>query len=100
MPADTFPQTAPELNTARKRPAPVVHDAVTGFSGRVISEGAPPTETTQLMAIAAAHIIPCPFCIRGHIKIALRHGATAQEIMEAIWVAVQLKDDDNKTERA
>ena len=59
MPADTFPQTAPELNTARERPAPVVHDAVTGFSGRVISEGALPTETTQLMAIAAAHIIPC-----------------------------------------
>jgi hypothetical protein len=28
-----------------------------------------------------------PYCIKGHTKAALRHGATRQELMEAIWVA-------------
>lgn len=26
-----------------------------------------------------------PYCIEGHTKAALRHGATRQELMEAIW---------------
>lgn len=30
------------------------------------------------MALAAAHITKCPYCIRGHTKAALRHGATGE----------------------
>ena len=50
-----------------------------------------PTKTKQLIAVAAAHITQCPYCIRGHTKAALRHGATAEEIMEAIWVAAEMR---------
>jgi hypothetical protein len=29
-----------------------------------------------LIAVAVAHVTQCPYCIRGHTKAALRHGAT------------------------
>jgi hypothetical protein len=32
-----------------------------------------------------------PYCIRRHTKAALRHGATRQELMEAIWVAAEMR---------
>lgn len=91
MPTDIFPQTTPELNATRKKLAPAIHDAFTAFSERVFSEGALPTKTKQLIAVAAAHITQCPYCIRGHTKAALRHGATGEEIMEAIWVAAEMR---------
>ena len=30
-------------------------------------------------------------CIRGHTRAALRHGATGEEIMEASWVAAEMR---------
>jgi AhpD family alkylhydroperoxidase len=88
---DIFPQTTPELAATRKRLAPDIHDAFTTFSERVFAEGALPARVKQLIAVAAAHITQCPYCIRGHTKAALRHGATAEEIMEAIWVAAEMR---------
>jgi alkylhydroperoxidase/carboxymuconolactone decarboxylase family protein YurZ len=32
-----------------------------------------------------------PYCIRGHTKAVVRQGATRQEIMEAIWVAAEMR---------
>lgn len=91
MPKDIFPQTTPGLVAMRKKLAPHIHDAFTAFSERVFAEGALPTKTKQLIAVAAAHITQCPYCIRGHTNAALRHGATAEEIMEAIWVAAEMR---------
>jgi AhpD family alkylhydroperoxidase len=91
MPKDIFPQTTADLAAARKNFAPHIHDAFTAFSERVFAEGALPTKTKQLIAVAAAHVTQCPYCIRGHTKAALRHGATAEEIMEAIWVAAEMR---------
>jgi alkylhydroperoxidase/carboxymuconolactone decarboxylase family protein YurZ len=36
-------------------------------------------------------VTQCPYCIKGHTKAALRHGATRQELMEAIWVAAEMR---------
>jgi alkylhydroperoxidase/carboxymuconolactone decarboxylase family protein YurZ len=36
-------------------------------------------------------VTQCPYCIKGHTKAALRHGATRQELMEAIWVATEMR---------
>lgn len=33
----------------------------------------------------------CPYCIRGHTKAAKRAGATPEELMEAIWVAAEMR---------
>jgi AhpD family alkylhydroperoxidase len=91
MPKDIFPQTTPALAATRKKLAPGIHDAFTSFSERVFADGALPVKTKQLIAVAAAHITQCPYCIRGHTKAALRHGASSEEIMEAIWVAAEMR---------
>ena len=41
--------------------------------------------------MAVAHVTQCPYCIRGHTESALRKGATEQEVMEAIWVAAEMR---------
>ena len=38
-----------------------------------------------------AHVTQCPYCIRGHTELALKKGASEQEIMEAIWVAAEMR---------
>ena len=91
MPKDTFPQTTPDLAATRRKLAPEIHDAFTSFSERVFAAGALPAKTKQLIAVAAAHITQCPYCIRGHTKAALRQGASAEEIMEAVWVAAEMR---------
>jgi AhpD family alkylhydroperoxidase len=57
----------------------------------VLAEGAIPAKTKQLIAVAVAHVTQCPYCIRGHTRAAVRHGATPEEIMEAIWVAAEMR---------
>ena len=91
MPKDIFPQNTTGLAATRKKLAPDIHEAFTSLSARVFSDGALPVKTKQLIAVAAAHVTQCPYCIRGHTKAALRHGATAEEIMEAIWVAAEMR---------
>lgn len=91
MSREVYPPSTPEVVATRSRLAPHIHDAFTAFSERVFADGALPTRTKQLIAVAAAHITQCPYCIRGHTKAALRHGATAEEIMEAIWVAAEMR---------
>ena len=50
-----------------------------------------PEKTKQLIAVAVAHVTQCPYCIRGHTELALNKGATEQEVMEAIWVAAEMR---------
>lgn len=41
--------------------------------------------------MAVAHVTQCPYCIKGHTRAALRYGATPRELMEAIWVAAEMR---------
>jgi len=91
MPHELFPQATPELAQTRRSLAPQIHDAFTAFSAAVFKDGALPAKTKQLIAVAVAHVTQCPYCIRGHTKAALRDGANAQEIMEAVWVAAEMR---------
>ena len=54
-------------------------------------DGALSGKTKQLIAVAVAHVTQCPYCIKGHTKAALRDGATPEELMEAIWVAAEMR---------
>ena len=45
----------------------------------------------QLIAVAVAHTTQCPYCIRGHTEAASEAGATDEQIMEAIWVAAEMR---------
>jgi AhpD family alkylhydroperoxidase len=95
MPKKRPPQAKPARarsdGDTRKRLAPEIHDAFQAFSEKVFADGALPAKTKQLIAVAVAHVTQCPYCIRGHTRAASRHGAKPEEIMEAIWVAAEMR---------
>ena len=91
MARDIYPPSSRELAEKRRALAPETEKAFEAFSRQVFADGALPAKTKQLIAVAVAHVTQCPYCIRGHTKAALRHGATRQEIMEAVWVAAEMR---------
>jgi AhpD family alkylhydroperoxidase len=46
------------------------------------------SKTQELIAVAASLVARCQGCIEGHIKKALKYGATKEEISEAIVIAI------------
>ena len=91
MARDVYPPSSRELAEKRRALAPETEKAFQDFSRQVFADGALPAKTKQLIAVAVAHVTQCPYCIRGHTKAALRQGATRQELMEAIWVAAEMR---------
>ena len=93
MPAQdpVYPQATRELAERRRRLAPGTAKAFRAFTQSVFAEGSITTKTKQLIAVAVAHVTQCPYCIRGHTSAALKEGATAEELMEAIWVAAEMR---------
>ena len=91
MAHETYPKVTADLLARRRTLAPDIHEAFEQFSKQTFADGALPAKTKQLIAVAVAHVTQCPYCIRGHTHAALRHGATAEEIMEAIWVAAEMR---------
>lgn len=86
-----YPGSTRELNRQRHELAPATADAFKAFSESVFAEGALPDKVKELIAVAVAHVTQCPYCIRGHTERAMRKGATRQELMEAIWVAAEMR---------
>ncbi len=86
-----YPAATRELAQHRHELAPEIDDAFRAFSKAVFADGALPRKVKQLIAVAVAHTTQCPYCIRGHTLGALREGATEREIMEAIWVAAEMR---------
>ncbi|MGH9110613.1 MAG: carboxymuconolactone decarboxylase family protein [Acidimicrobiales bacterium] len=86
-----YPAGTPEIGKRRKELAPEINEAFERFSRTVFSPGALPEKTKQLIAVAVAHVTQCPYCIAGHSKLARRKGASDAEIMEAIWVAAEMR---------
>lgn len=88
---DIFPPATPKMSRKRADLAPDQVKAFRNFSRAVFKEGALDEKTKQLIAVASAHITQCPYCIKGHTKQAKQKGATNEEIMEAIWVASEMR---------
>lgn len=86
-----YPAPSAELANLRRRLTPGIQDAFRGFSERVFADGALPAKVKEIIAVAVAHVTQCPYCIRGHTRSAQRQGATPEEIMEAIWVAAEMR---------
>lgn len=89
--SDLYPTPSHELSQKRRELAPETDAAFRAFSKQVFAEGALSAKMKQIIAVAVAHVTQCPYCIRGHSKAALRAGATEQELMEAIWVAAEMR---------
>lgn len=90
-PASLYPILSQASAKLRDGLAQEPADAFRAFSKAVFAAGALPAKTKQLVAVAVAHTTQCPYCIRAHTGAALREGATAQEIVEAVWVAAEMR---------
>lgn len=90
-PDAVYPRATADIGARRKELAPEVNAAFEAFSKAVFSPGALDEKTKQLLAVAVAHVTQCPYCIAGHTKLARRKGASDNEIMEAIWVAAEMR---------
>lgn len=86
-----YPEATRELYRQRRELAPDILAAFRAFGEKVFADGALPSKTKELIAVAVAHVTQCPYCIQGHTEAALRKGATSQELMEAIWVASEMR---------
>src|SRR5699024_1954881 len=86
-----YPQATPEIAAQRKKLAPKPNDAFEAFSKAVFEDGALDGRTKQLVAVAVAHVTQCPYCIKGHTRLAPKAGASDEQIMEAIWAAAEMR---------
>ncbi len=86
-----YPKPTKSMTEKRRELAPEIDAAFRQFSEAVFQDGALPRKTKQLIAVAVAHVTQCPYCIQGHTKAATRVGATPEEVMEAIWVAAEMR---------
>lgn len=86
-----FPKPSAKLAKRRKELAPQAAAAFQEFGKAVFKEGALSRKHKQIIAVAVAHVTQCAYCIRGHTQAATREGATAEELMEAIWVAAEMR---------
>ncbi|MDO5711684.1 MAG: carboxymuconolactone decarboxylase family protein [Micrococcales bacterium] len=91
MSDEIYPQATPQMSHERRALAPETHAAFDAFSKAAFADGAVDATTKQLIAVAVAHVTQCPYCIRGHTKLARRAGASKEQVMEAIWVAAEMR---------
>lgn len=82
---------AKSASTRRKELTPDANEAWKQFSKAVFAPGELDAKTKQLIAVAVAHVTQCPYCIEGHAKGARKDGASEAEMMEAIWVASEMR---------
>ena len=91
MSESMYPSSTRELAQKRHQLVPDAEAAFQAFSQKVFADGALSSKMKQIVAVAVAHVTQCPYCIKGHTRAALRHGASEQELMEAIWVAAEMR---------
>lgn len=86
-----YPQPSQTLSRTRGELAPDADASFRAFSKQVFKEGALSVQVKQIIALAVAHVTQCPYCIRAHTKAALRAGASKAQLVEAIWVAAEMR---------
>lgn len=86
-----YPTSTPEMVKKKAELAPKQVEAWRTFSNAVFKAGALDEKTKQLIALGVAHVTQCANCIKGHTLTAKRKGASNEQIMEAIWVAAEMR---------
>lgn len=69
---------------------PKAMQAFEALNAAVFADGALPTKTKELIAVAIAIAVQCPYCIEVHKKNAVKAGANEQELSEAAFVAAAI----------
>jgi AhpD family alkylhydroperoxidase len=91
MTKSLYPASTPEILNRRRKLTPETSAAFDAFSRAAFAEGNLSAKMKQIIAVAVAHVTQCPYCIEGHTKAAQRAGATSEELMEAVWVAAEMR---------
>ena len=88
-----WPEMAKELTGAIKQVrlgAPEVMKAFSTMAAAATLPGTLDTKTKELIALAIAVAIRCDGCVAFHAKAALEHGATRDELMETMGMALYM----------
>lgn len=88
-----WPRIATELSVAVKEVRAGAPDPMKAFSALARAALEPktlPTKTKELIALAISVAIRCDACIAFHAESALKQGATRDELMETMGMAVYM----------
>jgi AhpD family alkylhydroperoxidase len=89
----TYPEYHQHLRKLSGKLTKEIRGAMSGFGqlyAATTADGVLSAKVKQLMALSIAVTVRCDGCIAYHVYDALRAGATRQEIMESIAVAVMM----------
>jgi Carboxymuconolactone decarboxylase family len=89
MPNSVYPPPSPELSQKRRALAPDIKAAFDAREYLRRRRAAREDQAGHRRSRRTRHTMP--YCIKGHTKAALRHDATREELMEAIWVAAEMR---------
>ncbi len=79
---------APDTLRAIQKLDPALVDAIRVMDKTMVSDGALDRKTKRLIALACVAVRMCDDCVYAQAKVAKNYGATKEEILEAINVAV------------
>ena len=88
-----WPSVAGDLAQALKPLRAGAPDAMTAFSGlarAALEPKALPTKTKELIALAISVATRCDGCIAFHAEAAVKQGATREEVMETMGMAIYM----------
>ena len=68
---------------------PDLYGSWMGDHNSVFKDGALSKKEKELIALAGAHITRCSYCIRSRVNISKKQGASDEQIIEAIYVAMR-----------
>ncbi|MBX6323601.1 MAG: carboxymuconolactone decarboxylase family protein [Rhodospirillaceae bacterium] len=75
---------------AVRRGVPDVTKAFSALATAATAPGALDARTKELMAVAISIAVRCDGCVGFHVKAALAQGATRQEILEVVALAIYM----------
>jgi AhpD family alkylhydroperoxidase len=67
-----------------------VYDAFLKMEAATYADGALPKKTKELIAVGISVVIDCESCMEWHISQAAKDGASRQEVLEAVEVAIEM----------
>jgi AhpD family alkylhydroperoxidase len=88
-----WPQYTKDLSGAMqdcRKGIPDTWGAFSKLAAAATTDGAIDPKTKELIAIGIAIAMRCDGCVAFHVRTAVRHGATREEILETIGMAVYM----------
>ena len=90
---DNWPETTKKLSADLRNlrgGAPDVMKAFSGLAQAALAPKALDTKTKELIALAIGVAVRCDDCIAFHVKAAIEQGASREEILETLSMAVYM----------